>query len=78
MKTAYQTIEKSLKLFPKPVGDVRLYKRVLKHAPDVKTADDFMLSQRGGYSESELKRIKYLIRYKKEAYQNKISLKLSI
>ncbi|MBM7454157.1 co-chaperonin GroES (HSP10) [Acholeplasma morum] len=76
--STYRKIEISLKAYMVSVGDVRIYKRVLKHAPDVSTADEFMLSKKGGYTESELNRIKYLIEYEKKAYQNKLKLKLSI
>jgi len=74
--TAYERIEKSIKLFDKPVGDVRLYKRVLKHSPDQETADAFMLSKKGGYTQSELHRIKYWIAYEKNRYQMKLSLNI--
>lgn len=76
--STYTKIEKSLKMYDVSVGDVRVYKRVLRHSPDVKTADQFMISEKGGYSESELRRIKYLIEYNKKTYRDKLKLKLSI
>jgi len=70
--TTYQRIETSLKHFEKPVGDIRLYKRVLKHTEgDESLADDFCLSDYGGFTRSQLKRIKYKMAWNKNEYQRR-------
>jgi hypothetical protein len=66
---AYQRIQISLNLYDKPVGNVRLYKRVLKHCGyDEQKADDFILSDKGGFTHQELARVKTQIRYEKKRY----------
>lgn len=66
---AYQRIEISLKHYDKPVGNVRLYKRVLKHCNNnEQMADEFMVSKKGGFSQQELARVKTFIKYEKKRY----------
>ncbi len=51
---------------------VRIYKIVLKHFQNNQNkADDFMLSKDGGYTDSELRRIKYLINHHQNNYKRK-------
>lgn len=51
---------------------VKIYKMVLKHFEDDATkADDFMLSSDGGFTKSQLHRIKYLINYHSTTYQSR-------
>lgn len=70
----YQRIVTSIKMYDKPVGDVRLYKRVLKHCNgDESLADMFMLSSAGGYTDSEIRRIKTFIQYERKRYQRKLN-----
>lgn len=76
--TAYKRIENDLKHFDKPVGNIRLYKRVLLVSEgDVKLADGFCLSEHGGFSRGELNKIKYWIEYEKKRYSKKINCILS-
>lgn len=70
--TAYERIETDLKHFEKPVGNIRLYKRVLMVSDnDEKLADGFCLSEHGGFSRGELNKIKYWIEYGKRRYSKK-------
>jgi|GEM_PF-2972898 hypothetical protein len=76
--TAYERIETDLKHFDKPVGNIRLYKRVLLVSDgDEKLADGFCLSEHGGFSRGELNKIKYWIEYEKRRYSKKINCILS-
>lgn len=68
--TAHERIDTSLRLFDKPVGDIRLYKRVLREAEgDTELADAYCLSSMGGFTRAQLNRIKYEIEYRKVRYQ---------
>lgn len=70
--TAYERIEKDLKHFDKPVGNNRLYKRVLMVCDnDELLADAFCLSPHGGFAKWELNKIKYKIEWNKKEYQNR-------
>lgn len=72
MMQQYQRIQNSLMMYEKPVGNVRLYKRVLKHCNDnERMADAFMLSSYGLFTKKDLGRIKSLIKYHKKKYKNK-------
>lgn len=51
----------------KRFSDIRIYKHALKLFGSEIEADAFMLSKQGGYTESQLNRIKYRINY----YENK-------
>jgi hypothetical protein len=60
-------------MYEKPVGDVRLYKRVLKHCNgNEQLADMFMLSSSGGYTDAQIRRIKTFIIYERKRYQKKL------
>lgn len=74
---AIERIDTSLRLFDKPVGDIRLYKRALAVAEgDEDLTDTYCLSKHGGFTESQLKRIKYKINWNKRKYQSSKKLKL--
>jgi len=76
--TVYQRIENDLKLFEKPVGNIRLYKRVLLVSDgDEKLADEFCLSEHGGFSRGELNKIKYWIEYERKRYSKRINCIIS-
>lgn len=67
--TAYERIAKNLNFYDDPVGDIRLYKRVLREADnDVELADGFCLSKHGGFTKFQLHRVKYHIEYRKKRY----------
>jgi len=54
----------------KPVGYVRLYKLALNHFnQDEAKTDAWLLSPDGGFTYKQLKRIKYLIKNRKERYR---------
>jgi len=53
-------------------GPYRLYKKVIELIQDQQTADNFMLSNHGGFTKSELNKIKRDIRYRKYRYQKNL------
>lgn len=56
-------------LIEKNYGDVRIYKALLTMMNE-DTADEFMLSSDGGYSQEQLDQIKYEIKRRKKRYLN--------